>query len=401
MNRKTKGRVGSRKIDIVTPYGRLCRHTGFYTAAQLRKVETIVDKLIEDAQLEVIKALHDGAVGFFQLVDADREGRLTGTKVLDAVRLREPLWPAVAKRLPKMGRGPETRKRYATSLVKLERLGLRILDTDAVLREGATVGDLSRVDWKAMRRLPDWRSAADWNHMRRAVSAFLTTFFGTEHHAFRRTVLEQIPVRKERPRRPDIDAAFFWATVARTPEHARPCYVTLAATGMRMKEYLACTEASLVAQLHAIDIQQTKPEPRIERIYVGKDLWDWVRAGIPSPLRRRWMFIHWKRAVKALGRPDIRLHDIRHLYGQVADEAGYTAESVAVALRHDDVKQSSGYKQRQVAREVAETVARGLVRSDAERPIGPTADGLRRQPRVGGRFTGYDAGDLAVEEARK
>lgn len=378
MGRKTQNRVGSRKIDVVTPCGRLCRHTGFYTAAQVRKVETIIDKLIEDAQLEVIKALHDGAIDFFQLVDADREGRLTGTKVLDAVRLREPLWPAVEKRLPKMGRGLETRKRYGTSLGKLERLGLRIVDADSVLREGATVGDLARVDWKAMRRLPDWKSAADWNHMRRAVSAFLTTFLGTEHHHFRLEVLEKIPLRKERPRRPDIDVDFFWLAVTATPEHARPCYVTLAATGMRMKEYLSCDETSLVPALRAIDIKQTKPEPRAERIYVGEELWAWVEAGIPSPLKRRWMFIYWKRAVKALGRPDIRLHDIRHLYGQVADEAGYTAESVAVALRHDDVKQSSGYKQRQVAREVAETVARGLVRGDVERPIVTVIEGAKK-----------------------
>jgi integrase len=391
---------GSKKLDVVTPFGRLNRHTGFYTSAKLRHVKTIIAKLIEDAQLEVLRALHDDAITFHQLVDADREGKLTGTRVLDAVRLRESLSAAIARCLKRMGRADPTRRRYATSLRKLER------DTAIPMKNGKTlagtqlsVGSLADIDWKAYERAPVWKSGADWNHLRRAVSAFLTVFFGTEHHQFRVQLIESIPLRAERSRIPTLSPSAFWRIVAAVPEHAQPCYVSLAASGMRLGEYLRTRAEDLVASECAIDVRGTKTDASADRIYVHEKLWPWIEGGVPSPLGERWMGIYWRRACLALGlareiatgrtarrrvkratsgpyrageQPEYReveitryagprLHDLRHLYAQIADEAGLTTETVMAGLRHTNPKQTSDYKRRAAAREVGTIVGRNLV----------------------------------------
>lgn len=391
---------GSKKIDIVTPYGRLNRHTGFYTASAKKRVETIIDKLIEDSQLDVLKAIHDEVIDFPTLVHADREGKLSGKNLLDAIRLRTPLAAAVKECLPKMGKSKETRRRYGTSLKKLQLIP-SIAGRDGKTFDGAAlaIGDLAEIDWKVLERAPGFKSAADWNHLRRAVSALLTVFFGTEHHAFRVSLVETIPLRKERSRVPDLTPAGFWQIVGTVPEHARPCYITLAASGMRLGEYLACRLEDLVSQDCAIDIPSSKTESGVDRIFVEPGLWPWITAGIPSPLGERWMGIYWRRACLALGfarelgtgrfrrvrvpratsgpyrkgeSPEYRdveitrykgprLHDLRHLFAQVADAEGLSTETVQAALRHTNPKQTSDYKRRAAARECAAVVGRGLL----------------------------------------
>jgi integrase len=391
---------GSLKIDVVTPIGRLNRHTGFYTKGGLRKCEAVVRKLIEDAQLNTLQALHAGDISFHQLVDADREGRLSGTKVLDSVRIRESFALALARCLPRMGRSAETRRRYRTSLTKLQRVAaLAAKDGKTIDGTTLTVGELADIDWKSLERSPLCPSSADWNHLRRAVSAFLTVFFGTEHHEFRVALVETIPLRTERPRVPDLTPQSFWRIVAAVPEHARPCYVSLAASGMRQGEYLRTADAHLIDSECAIDVPGTKTAESADRIYVEPGLWTWVRSGVPSPLGKRWMGIYWRRACLELGLArevgtgkfrrvrvkratsgpyrageapiykDVeitrykgpRIHDLRHLYAQVADAAGLTAETVASGLRHTNSRQSSDYKRRAAAREVANVVGRGLL----------------------------------------
>jgi hypothetical protein len=391
---------GSLKIDVVTPVGRLNRHTGFYKPAQRRKVLAIINKLIEDSQLEVLQALHDEAITFHQLVDADREGKLSGTHVLDTVRLRESFAVALERCLPRMGRSKATRRRYQTSLTKLQRMvDLPAKDARLLKPSTMTVGDLARIDWRACERLLQWKSAADWNHARRAVSAFLTVFFGTEHHEFRVSLIETIPLRTERARIPELTPQAFWQIVAAVPEHARPCYVSLAGSGLRKGEYMRCDKTHLVTDECAIDVPGTKNAQSVDRIYVHEKLWPWIEAGVPSPLGIRWMGIYWRRACLELGlarevgtgrfrrvrvkratsgpyrageQPVYReveitrysgprLHDLRHLYAQIADEAGLTTETVMAGLRHTNPKQTSDYKRRAAAREVATVVGRGLV----------------------------------------
>jgi integrase len=220
------------------------------------------------------------------------------------------------------------------------------------------------------------------------------------HHSFRRQTLKKIDLRSEKPRIPDLPVETFWAIVEATPEHARPCYVTLAATGMRLGEYLRCTKRHLVADRHAIDVPGTKTDESASRIFVDAELWPWIEQGIPSPLQQNWMSKYWHRACLELGLAELvgtgvfrtvrvkkatpgpykageqpryekremtrysgpRLHDLRHLYAQLADEEGATDTQVMVALRHTNPTQTREYKKRKAKGEVAKMVGNQLLR---------------------------------------
>ncbi len=142
-----------------------------------------------------------------------------------------------------------TRKRYETSFTALERVG--------VLKAGATVNDLATVDWTALHAT--WPGGpSDWNHLRRAVSHFLTMQLGDVHHAFRRAVVKAIPRAKEVERVPDLPPTLFWKIVNAAPTHAQACFVTIAALGLRVGEYLRLTRDHLLPHSFAVQIPGTK-----------------------------------------------------------------------------------------------------------------------------------------------
>ena len=335
--------------------GRIQRSSGTTRLGEFRKRDAILTKLFENAQLEVLRSFQRGDVTIEQLVEADRVGRLKGADLMSDMTLRQSLWAAIEDTLPKMGTSDETRRRYHTSLAKLQRLGQRWLPASA------QVGDLATVDWRQLNAA--WGgSAADWNHMRRALSTFLSTVLGDVYHPLRRTVMKSIALRAERPRVPDLSVEQFWRIIALTPEHARACYVVLAASGMRLGEYLRCTKAHLHPETCAIQVPGTKTAASADVIYIDAQLWPWVELGVPSPLQRKWMWTYWKRAVREVGQPDLRLHDLRHFYSQLADEAGASTEQVMAALRHSNPATTRGYKTRKVKGEVARMVGGALTR---------------------------------------
>jgi hypothetical protein len=143
-----------------------------------------------------------------------------------------------------MGGCDDTRRRYRTSLRVLETL------PDKKLRKKfggkARVHDLVSASWTQLRGA--WqlarKSPADRNLLRRAVSHFLTVLLGDVRHPFRHEVMKSMPSAKEgRGRTPELTVEEFWSIIEAVPPHARPCFVTLAATAMRPKEYLRCTKA--------------------------------------------------------------------------------------------------------------------------------------------------------------
>jgi integrase len=174
--------------------------------------------------------------------------------------------------------------------------------------------------------------------------------------------MKQIPLRSERSRVPDISPDLFWEIVSRTPEHAQPCYIVLAASGMRLGEYLRCTAADLDMINHGIRVPGTKTAASADTVFVHADLWRSVELAIPAPLQRRRIWVHWKRACRAVGRPELRIHDLRHFFAQIADVQGATTESVMAALRHTNPATTRGYKMRQVRGEVARLVGDALIK---------------------------------------
>ena len=157
-----------------------------------------------------------------------------------------------------------TRRRYATSFAALRRSG--------VLKEGATVNDLSTVDWKAL--AARWAAGpSDWNHLRRAVSHFLAMQLGDVYHPMRRAVVKAIPKQREVERVPDLPPALFWKIVDAAPSHAQACFVTIAALGLRVGEYLALTRDHLLPHGFAVQIPGTKTAASAATARVDERLW--------------------------------------------------------------------------------------------------------------------------------
>lgn len=141
---------------------------------------------------------------------ADRQGQLD-TLTGDRALLNAKLWDAVKNWTPTSAPAKQTRRRYATSFATLER--------SAVLKADATVGDLAGVDWRALGAT--WKGgASDWNHLRRAVSRFLSLYLGDVHHPMRRAVVKAIPTRKETSRVPDLP---HFIVLVHRASHARVC----------------------------------------------------------------------------------------------------------------------------------------------------------------------------------
>ena len=323
-------RGGSFRFDRVFPgVGRIARASGARTAKDFADRDGILTKLYDNAQLDVLRAFRRGDVTMAQLVDARRDGLLKSDRLLTTLSLGRPLWATIDATLPRMGKSERGRERYHTSLKALKARAA------SVLGEKARVADLAHVDWAAL--AGPWRaerSAADWNHLRRAISAFLSTLLDEKHHPERLAVMKHIPLAPEAPREPELTATEFWKLVEKAPEYARPCYVTLVITGMRVGEYLTLGLEHLRPESCAIQVPGTKTAASSAVVAVDPDYWPWIEAAVPSPLGYKWLRINFKNAAKAIGRADLRLHDLRHVFAQLASDAGAPTAQVQAALRH-------------------------------------------------------------------
>lgn len=387
------------------------------TQAKTQRVNTrrtaLFDELVEDGQVAVLKALLAGEATWAELEEAKRHKEHMGSAVLAGVELNRPLFPAMRATLPRMGHAKSTRKRYGNSLNALERQTLVPWPRSGE-KTPMRVKDLIDVDWETMSA--GWgKSAADWNHVARFVSAFLTTYRAPAGHPkakqlgridpFRVQVVARIPMLTEEERVPDLSPELFWRIMAIVPEHVRPAYMTLLITGMRDRsEYLACTKEHLLPHTHKIRPPGTKTKKAKERqpISVDPSLWVWIEAGIPSPVRYKMLRQHWMRACLSVGAaklvetgkmvtrrkrldpgwkqrgerkemetvPELRyvglhLHDLRHALAQVLSDEGRPLNDVQDVLRHASPAMSAKYARRTSTKKSAETIAGVLNRKGA------------------------------------
>jgi integrase len=349
-------RDGTFRFDrVFAAVGRITHRSGTRSRQEFKRRDGILLKLYEASQLEVLRAFKRGDIAMEQLVEMDRVGRLKEADLLAELALSRSLWDTVAEYLPRLGKGEQTRRRYAVSLTKLRSRAGEWLPANSRVR------DLLEVDWNRLES--EWGgSAADWNHLRRAISTLLTAITGDVYSSMRRRVLRDCPLRHEQPRTPDLPGPDFWHLVNATPEHARPCYIVLAVTGMRLGEYLRCDVANLSEASHSIAVPGTKTAASKAVIHVHPDFWPDIVQGIPSPLQRKWLSIYFKRAAASIGKPELRIHDLRHVFAQLADEAGCTAEQTMVAMRHTNPAMTRAYKQRRDKGEVANAVGLQLLK---------------------------------------
>jgi integrase len=337
--------------------GRIQISSGTDKLPEFRRRDGILAKLADNAQIEVLRALKTGSLSIEELVAADRSGTLNSS--LSDMSVRRPLWPTVAALLPQLGQAKETRRRYAVSLQALAQKACKHLPKDA------RVSDLTSVPWAELKAR--WGgSGADWNHMRRALSTLLSTLLGDKYHPFRRQVMQAIPLANEGPGRvPDLTPEDFWHIVDAMVDHARPCIVTLVATGMRVGEYLHCTKENLRPATLGVFVPGTKTGGSQAVVQVAEWLWPWIDAGIPSPLQYKWLREYWLRACRQTGHSDLRLHDLRHCHGQWAINEGVPEAKVQVSLRHSTAEMTRRYTRQQAKGEVAAALGTALGRRAA------------------------------------
>lgn len=338
------------------------------TEKEFERRDGIITKLHENGQFSVLRAFQAGTVSIEQLVEADREGKLKKAELLSDLKLREMLWPlddegkfspagAIGAALPRMGKSLSTRRRYATSLTKLRR--------SQVLGDDARVDELQFVDWRGLRE--DWweGSPADWNHLGRAVSAFLTVHFGGgskgKYHPARLEVLDAFEREDEGEGRvPSVTPAQFWELVGRTPEHAQPCYVALAVTGFRAGDYLSCSAGHHNPETCTVTNPKGKTGSRT--IVYDPRFREWMRRAFPSPLQYKWMREYFVRARDEMGLNTLWMRDLRHCFGQWSMDGGADERHVQDQLGHKDPKMTRRYTRQQNRGQAAKGLAKTLLK---------------------------------------
>ncbi len=314
--------------------------------------ERLVDQLIDEVQIDVLKALADGTLTM-EIVEAHvRDHGLSGGGLLAQVVLSRPLWDVVEETLPRMGRADATRTRYTLSS---QQLRARVDDAD-----GLRIRDLLSVDWEAL--LEIWPGgASDWMHLRRFISRFLSIVLGGKWHPMRHQMLARIPTQTEAERITALSPEEFLRIVEHAREDMRAPLMTLVLTGMRMGEYLACDETNLLPSITSVKVPGTKTARSQGLVKVNADWWHWVEFGIPAPVRYRRFFTLFKEAVEAAGLPrTLRLHDLRHAHGQWAVENGVPEAFVQVSLRHTNASTTRRYTQSSNLSAVADGLAAAM-----------------------------------------
>ena len=331
-HRISKG--GSFRIDLrFRGVGRIALASRTTDKQTLRKLNAMLTELHEDGHLDILKGIKERRWSLQQVYQAKRAGRLS--YVASELVLDESLWAAVREWIPRSAATAATRKRYQVSFRALERAG--------VLGPSATVAELRAADWHGLKTA--WHAGpADWNRLRAAVSRFLSITMGDKFHPFRREVMGSFPRAKEpQGRVPDLTPELFWDIIAAAPTHLQPAFVTIAALGLRVGEYLALEDHHLLHSIRGVKVPGTKTAGSDDTILVGARAWNWVRTAVPSPVRYKWLYTQWKRACEAVGVADVRLHDLRHSYGQWLTEGGRPEVSVQHGLRHADPKMTRRY----------------------------------------------------------
>ncbi len=349
----TTPRIQVRVPTSVHPSGRLVVTSGAKTKRELERVRALLYKIRDQRRHDLLRALADHQIALSELIAADMEDRLSFLAV-DLVLYR-PLWDTMDAFVDDNG---DQGARY--------KIYLQQLRARQVLPEGASVRDLDRINWKDLQQR--WgKGPADWNHLRSAVSRFLTVQLGDVYHPFRRQVMRHFPKLKAPAGRvPDLTPEKFWEVVAAAPEWLRAAYVVLVLTGMRLGEYLRCTEANILSERKGIRVPGTKTEGSADVIFIDARMWGWIEAGIPSPLGENRLRIRWREACAAVGVENVTMHDLRHCHGQWITDKGVPEKYVQQSLRHASPDMTRRYTRSKDIGVAAEAIATVLDGKDID-----------------------------------
>jgi integrase len=366
-------RTIKQRIDIEIPgFGRFCKRTGAKTMPEHRARRALLQRLIEADQLDVIGMLDRGEVTWTELRQAERKKRLHSDALAADVALSRPLWNvgeakgAFAVTLPRMGKAQASRDRYEVAFGQLNTYAADFLPANAIVK------DLKTVPWPDVWAALSELSAASRNRVRSSLSAFMTVFLGDKYHPFRRDVMKALGGMEDETTEPrQVTLEEFWKVFDALDDAVKPTALTLAGSGMRVGEYLQCTEHS-VRRLPIIWIPDGKTGGA--ETSVAESLVPFVELAIPcrlAPAPAVWRGVQYdaryKRIYKAFAAASIETgipcspHYLRHLYAQLA-----TAELpdvlVQQGLRHKTPSMTRHYSKRRITKQVADVVGKALER---------------------------------------
>jgi len=177
-----------------------------------------------------------------------------------------------------------------------------------------------------------------------------------EHGEIEVNPLRGIKMLREAPARvPTLDLAEERALLGASPEWMRPIIRLAVSTGCRLGEVLALRWRHVDFDAGTVQIEDSKSgESRIVPLHPAildeltarrgtPDGWLCVSPETGRPPHATAVSHAFKRAARKIGRPDLRLHDLRHVAGTRLLAAGASLPEVASVLGHKTLAMSRRY----------------------------------------------------------
>jgi len=378
MPKRTKlyrGKGGAYRFDRTFGEMRITRSSGTDSLTEYKHRNQLLSDLWKDGKVELLKAFADGDLSIQELVEAKAEERLS-RKAADLIGYR-PLWQSWEDAIKTMRCSEPTKVGYLTAMQRLRRSGL--------LSETSKIVDLKDVDWHKLGE--EWElSDASWMQMRRAVSRFLTVALADKFHPLRRQVMHRFPSRAVQPRLVDVTPQQVRRVIEMVPRQYRSIYMTLLLTGMRVGEYLQLTPEDLVPEIPAVRVKgqvgssngkSVKTEGSVRTIPVAPQNWHYIEQAVPAPIGYYYLREIWIAACDRAGVPRIRIHDLRHIHGQLAINKGANPTQVQHMMGHKTPHQTQIYiaqkARMDTANKISEAMAEIVDRNDEVHLLEPVA----------------------------
>lgn len=120
---------------------------------------------------------------------------------------------------------------------------------------------------------------------------------------------------------PELSQLQFYRVLDSLPPQWRPCFVTLALTGLRLDELCELQPESLDHEERAIQVNGSKTPSSMRTIHVAEEFWPWVMAAVPVEVSPSYLRDHWKAAVDRAGLDGVRLPDLVRLRTKLLNDA--------------------------------------------------------------------------------
>lgn len=329
-----------------------------HNAQEFKRRDGIITKLAEGGHLETLRLLKRGTLTINDLVEADRQERLT--HLTDDVLAHRPFLATFEDWLTNRKLAEKTRKDYREHVKRMVAVAQELGELPA----DPTITDLQHVDWDRLHA--NWKgSDYDWQNVRIPLSSFLSNALKRALRPVRERVVPFMAVPQLPRHKNAVSPQAFWRAVKEAPESLRPCFVTMAVLGVGPGEFGQIQQDHLDAEQHLVHVPGTKNRYRNRNVKVDERLWGWIEAGLPGPIGEQMLRRYWNTACEAAKVGRMRLYDLRHLSGQLASAAGVSVQDISAHMGHSKISTTMDYLEGRRITAAAKGIADTLLIDDA------------------------------------